>query len=578
MRKKLGILCLILFVSFETNDAYFGRSPFLPPYIQINSRKRTSLKICEVYCLDGKKLRGATLNKDSAHYVYPPLIYHIQVEKNWASLVDMIEFETGLPKSYTMELVKFGAVYLSAEGEVKRDLSRQKKSNEGGGAPLNLKTKRITDATIRVPIGTYCRVHANPRRYPAAYTLVDWQHIIRFQSEDSNLVFVDKIAGLPVAATVDNLIENLQYQLTSHLFGPDSTKQLYLSSRLDACTSGIMPFSKDAETSARLNKVVSGRDIGKIYKVLCRKPVPLGVLRHCFRRKSKRHDNAKPTLLREYDDRLVSSTSAAVVSDDEGIVASAGTKGSTSISSSKNSLELVQPQSGTAAGKSSRSGSAAKTGRVWQLAELEVLSCRKLDAHELCDALLKGEEHQGEDQQLTSVPTSTTFSPTPKSNTLGSLRKEKTRSLRSRLIQRRSSRWMESTSASDVEHNQQRDKDDVVTAAAANKQQQQEEEEGQEYYECEVELVTGRTHQIRLQFAAIGSPILGDSRYEPAAGMLDDTGDVDEFLVDVFAKERPFSDSSNRSTSSSIGDGSHLFGPEPKRYVVMYMLRYRHSA
>ena len=31
--------------------------------------------------------------------------------------------------------------------------------------------------------------------------------------------------------------------------------------------------------------------------------------------------------------------------------------------------------------------------------------------------------------------------------------------------------------------------------------------------ELEVELVTGRTHQIRAQFAAAGYPVLGDDRY-----------------------------------------------------------------
>ncbi|KAL6538610.1 hypothetical protein OROGR_012598 [Orobanche gracilis] len=36
-------------------------------------------------------------------------------------------------------------------------------------------------------------------------------------------------------------------------------------------------------------------------------------------------------------------------------------------------------------------------------------------------------------------------------------------------------------------------------------------------YECRINLLTGRTHQIRVQLAASGAPVLGDSMYMPAA-------------------------------------------------------------
>lgn len=36
-------------------------------------------------------------------------------------------------------------------------------------------------------------------------------------------------------------------------------------------------------------------------------------------------------------------------------------------------------------------------------------------------------------------------------------------------------------------------------------------------YECKINLLTGRTHQIRAQLAAFGAPIVGDSTYMPAA-------------------------------------------------------------
>jgi hypothetical protein len=46
------------------------------------------------------------------------------------------------------------------------------------------------------------------------------------------------------------------------------------------------------------------------------------------------------------------------------------------------------------------------------------------------------------------------------------------------------------------------------------------------YYECQVTLITGKTHQIRLQFAALNSPIVGDTRYDPIAGLLDNDNEV----------------------------------------------------
>jgi hypothetical protein len=43
---------------------------------------------------------------------------------------------------------------------------------------------------------------------------------------------------------------------------------------------------------------------------------------------------------------------------------------------------------------------------------------------------------------------------------------------------------------------------------------------GGQLYECTILLLTGRTHQIRAQMAAIGAPLLGDSMYAPIAGLV----------------------------------------------------------
>ena len=58
-------------------------------------------------------------------------------------------------------------------------------------------------------------------------------------------------------------------------------------------------------------------------------------------------------------------------------------------------------------------------------------------------------------------------------------------------------------------------------------------------YQLRIRLLTGRTHQIRLQLAAINAPVVGDSRYAPVAGLLEDLG-------------------------APHGDGSSLFGAHPE--------------
>ncbi|ESW19737.1 hypothetical protein PHAVU_006G151200 [Phaseolus vulgaris] len=76
-------------------------------------------------------------------------------------------------------------------------------------------------------------------------------------------------------------------------------------------------------------------------------------------------------------------------------------------------------------------------------------------------------------------------------------------------------------------------------------------------YECKINLLTGRTHQIRAQFAACRAPLVGDSMYMPAA-----IGDMSNPGLNPFGKyKRDFSSESEKETAVVNWIAQH--GKEP---------------
>jgi RNA pseudouridylate synthase len=274
-----------------------------------------------------------------------------------------------------------------------------------------------------------------------------------------------------------------------------------------------------------LSKAIAERKIEKTYLALCRKKIALGTVQHCFRRKSKSHENAKPTLLRAYDASLLEQKSSVEdqqaqpnTKDLNPKSLSTGKRGgkkfgvkkrlepSTIVNKENGNADSTNSKKSRESKGSSRSGN--QPGSVWQLAELEVLSCTALTVRDLSK---DAREH------LLDHPRASSSGSTGDGGASG-------------------------------------------------------------LYECEIRLITGRTHQIRLQLAALGASIIGDTRYNPVEGLLDCSHDAEEAVVStVIASWRGVREDSQLTKVGSadshppnvplraVGDGEHLMGPEPKR-------------
>lgn len=388
----------------------------------ITASKRASFwsarsKFCahQVSCPDPTLPRCTDLFRSPIDTELPPLIYHVQVERQCESLLKYVSSEIKIPLSLVEQLTIFGGVYYSDTSKGKRDGSTA--------------AKRITkDQPCNK--GAYCRIHVNPRRYPLAWDM-DWSSCILSSSSlgasdmmetsvKSNFgieilleissflqqfLVVNKPNGVPSVATVDNMQENVVYQVERalKLGRVELTEPIQSTSRLDTCTSGLLVLARTSLGASVYHKMLRENSITKIYRVLTEKPLPLGTIRHLFPSHSgaeetgTKHRNSKPTLLSSFNESML--------------------------------------------------------GSDWKLAECIVLSSTLL---QVC----------------------------PRENYLMSLSSPRAHT----------------------------------------------------FYESEIQLVTGRTHQLRLQSAALGAAIVGDTRYSPVEGQL----------------------------NSVYDDGSGLFGREPR--------------
>eukprot|EP01040_Poterioochromonas_malhamensis_P004796 gene4796-5148_t len=221
----------------------------------------------EVYCPD------PTLPIDSSIFRskrddLPPLIYHITADKSWNSLKAMIQDETGLKVSYIDEIMEFGGVYLEQPQKLSSKASKSMK-------------RILTDCSIKKDF--YCRVHVNPRRYflPKRNWLY---HILSF--DQGRYLIVNKPVGLPTAENIDNRIENTVYQVNKFLSSKNSINSYIPTSRLDACTGGLLTLANSSSAAANYHNLMKDQRIKKFYKALTYSPAPLGLIQHLFPKSS----------------------------------------------------------------------------------------------------------------------------------------------------------------------------------------------------------------------------------------------------------------------------------------------------
>jgi len=115
--------------------------------------------------------------------------------------------------------------------------------------------------------GQYVRVHFRPKRFPVEG--IDWQATV--VHDDEEFIVVNKPAGIPVHATLDNQVENVLHQLGAAL-----GISLHITQRLDIEVSGLVVLAKTKEFQRQFNRLLVERKVKKRYRALVTSPPVVG--------------------------------------------------------------------------------------------------------------------------------------------------------------------------------------------------------------------------------------------------------------------------------------------------------------
>lgn len=174
-------------------------------------------------------------------------VIHLRAPKD-GTLMDLVAFfiDHFQVKARADELLQLGAIYLE--------------------------NQRQTDPSLGVRQGQYLRLHTQPRRFQKP--LENMKDCVLHQ-EDGFYV-VNKPAGISTHASVDNLHENLHAWLEK-----DLAESLYLTSRLDVPTHGLLIYARTKDFQSYFNRCLNEKSVRKEYRAAHEgAPLATGVYEH----------------------------------------------------------------------------------------------------------------------------------------------------------------------------------------------------------------------------------------------------------------------------------------------------------
>lgn len=154
-------------------------------------------------------------------------IFHFKVEIA-TDLFTAIKSQTKLTDSEINNLMALGSIYLNSN--------------------RILKNQEVEASSI-------IRVHQNPRRFPR-----DRLNLTQIVFESDEFIVANKPSGIPTQSSVDNVKENLLAHLSEKL-----DRKLYITSRLDIGTSGLIILAKTPQFQTWYNQQLSDGLIEKKY-------------------------------------------------------------------------------------------------------------------------------------------------------------------------------------------------------------------------------------------------------------------------------------------------------------------------